>query len=134
MIMNNEPVIKEFRENGGKVGGYFASMKLLLLTHKGAKSGKEYVSPLAYTMDGDNYVIAASKGGADTNPDWYSNLKANPRVTVEVGTDKFEAEAEEVSPEERDRLYAAHAAVYPTFLDYEKKTTRKIPVFLLKKV
>jgi deazaflavin-dependent oxidoreductase (nitroreductase family) len=130
----NDQVITEFRENGGKVGGYFAGMELLLLTNKGAKSGAERINPLAYTMDGDNYIIIASKGGADTHPDWYYNLIANPDVTVEVGTDKFEAKASEAKGDERDRLYASQADKYPQFLDYAKGTSRTIPVFVLTRV
>jgi deazaflavin-dependent oxidoreductase (nitroreductase family) len=132
--MHNENIIKEFRDNAGKVGGHFANMNLLLITIKGAKSGKPYTYPLAYTKDGDNFVIAASKGGADHHPDWYHNLVANPHATVEVGTDKFEVEATEAKGEERDRLYAQHATAYPQFWDYEKKTSRKIPAFSLAKV
>jgi deazaflavin-dependent oxidoreductase (nitroreductase family) len=129
----NKNVIEEFRANGGKVGGYFANTQMLLLTMKGAKSGNMRTTPVAYTKDGDKYVIIASKGGADTHPDWYHNLKTHPNVTVEVGTEKFEAKAHEVHEPERSRLYAAHAAVMPGFAEYEKKTTRKIPVFVLER-
>lgn len=132
--MNNEPVIKEFRENEGKVGGYFAGMELLLLHTTGAKSGKEYVNPLAYTHDGDNFVIIASKGGAPSNPDWYYNLVANPETTVEVGADTINVKAREAQGEERDELYAAQAEKYPGFKDYQEKTDRVIPVFVLEKV
>jgi deazaflavin-dependent oxidoreductase (nitroreductase family) len=130
----NKNVIEEFRANGGKVGGYFANTQMLLLTMKGAKSGNMRTTPLAYTKDGDKYVIAASKGGADTHPEWYHNLKAHPNVTVEVGTEKFEAKAHEAQEPERSRLYAAHADVMPGFAEYEKKTKRKIPVFVLERV
>jgi deazaflavin-dependent oxidoreductase (nitroreductase family) len=132
--MHNENIIKEFRTHGGKVGGPFAGMELLLITIKGAKTGTLRTNPLAYSRDGDSYVIIASKGGADTNPDWYHNLVANPHATVEVGAETFEVVASEVKDAERDRLYAAHATLYPGFWDYEKKTTRKIPVFVLKRV
>jgi deazaflavin-dependent oxidoreductase (nitroreductase family) len=132
--MFNDKIIEEFRANGGEVGGPFAGMKLLLITMKGAKSGKDRTYPLAYTRDGDNYVIIASKGGADTHPDWYYNLKANPKATVEVGKDKFAVEAHETQDPQREELYAKQAEQYPTFWDYTKKTNRKIPVFLLEKV
>lgn len=132
--MHNENIIKEFRENKGIVGGHFASMKLLLVTIKGAKSGRPYTYPLAYSVDGDNFIIAASKGGSDTHPDWYHNLVANPEATIEVGADTYNVEATEPEGPERDRLYAQHATAYPQFWDYEKKTSRKIPVFSLAKV
>ncbi|MGO9973633.1 MAG: nitroreductase/quinone reductase family protein, partial [Solirubrobacteraceae bacterium] len=83
----NAKIIEEFRANGGRVGGMFESMPLLLLHHTGAKSGKQRVNPLAYQRDGDRYVIFASKAGAPTNPDWYHNLKAHPEVAIEVGTE-----------------------------------------------
>jgi deazaflavin-dependent oxidoreductase (nitroreductase family) len=130
----NTQVIEEFRKNKGVVEGQFSGMSLLLLTSTGAKSGKEYVSPLVYTMDGDNYIIAASKGGAPTNPDWYHNLVKNPTATIEVGDQKFTVNATAADEEERKRLYSQHASQYPNFLDYEKSTTRKIPVFVLTKV
>ncbi len=131
--MHNENIIKEFRANQGRVGGPFATMNLLLITIKGAKSGKAYTYPLAYTMHGDDYVIIASKGGSDTHPDWYHNLKANPRATVEVGDEKFEIEARETKDPQRENLYTEHANQYPGFWDYKKKTSRKIPVFALTK-
>jgi deazaflavin-dependent oxidoreductase (nitroreductase family) len=128
----NDQVIKEFRETGGKPGGYFAAMNLLLLTTTGAKSGQERVSPVAYTQDGGDYIVIASYGGNDKHPAWFHNLQANPHVTVEVGTDKFDASAKVVeSADERRRLYDAQAALYPTFKDYETKTDRVIPVVRL---
>jgi deazaflavin-dependent oxidoreductase (nitroreductase family) len=130
----NTPIVDEFRSNKGKVGNMFSGMDLLLLHTTGAKSGKSYVNPLAYTMDGDNFVIAASKGGADTNPDWYSNLTASPETTIEVGEEKIKVRATEAIGAERDRLYGQHADKYPGFKDYETKTTRVIPVFLLARV
>ncbi len=127
----NQKTIEEFRANKGKVGGPFEGRTLLLLHHKGAKSGQERVNPVAYVRDGDHLVIVASKGGAPTNPDWYYNLVANPLVTVEVGTDKFQARARVAPEPERSRLYDKMVAVNPGFDEYRKKTTRKIPVFIL---
>jgi deazaflavin-dependent oxidoreductase (nitroreductase family) len=129
----NAPIIDEFRKNEGKVSGMFAGMELLLLTSSGAKSGNKFTTPLAYTKDGDSYIIIASKGGAPTNPDWFHNLKAHPEVTVEVGAEKFTARAKEATGAERDRLYAQHAQAYAVFNDYEAKTTRKIPVFVVER-
>jgi deazaflavin-dependent oxidoreductase (nitroreductase family) len=131
----NKAIIEEFRANGGKVGGPFEGGTLLLLTTTGAKSGKQRVSPLAYTADGDRFIIIASKAGAPTNPDWYHNLLAHPTATVEVGTEQFEVKATPVVEEpERSRLYAKMVERMPGFADYERKTTRKIPVVLLEKV
>ncbi len=89
----NQQVIAEFRANAGKVGGMFEGAPMMLLTTTGAKSGQSRVAPLVYTTDNDRYVIIASKGGAPTNPDWFHNLRANPEVTVEVGTETFNARA-----------------------------------------
>ena len=93
----NDKTIDEFRSNAGKVGGYFEGAPMILIHHIGARSGTERVNPLVYLPDGDAMVIAATKGGAPTNPDWYHNLKAHPRITVEVGTATFRVEATEVT-------------------------------------
>jgi deazaflavin-dependent oxidoreductase (nitroreductase family) len=131
--MNNK-VVAEFRANNGKVGGFFEDKDVLLLTTIGAKSGEERLSPLVYTRDGDRYVIAASMGGAPKNPAWYHNLVANPKVTVEVGTEKFEATATVIADRaERDRLYAGMVAHAEGFADYEKKTDRVIPIVVLER-
>ncbi len=127
----NQKIIDEFRSNNGKVGGRFENSTLLILHTIGAKSGKERVNPVAYVKDGDQLVIIASKGGAPDNPDWYYNLRANPRVTVEVGTDKFQAQAEQVSEPERSRLYQKMVDMMPGFAEYEQKTDRVIPVIKL---
>lgn len=130
----NQNVIDEFRANGGKVGGQMAGIPLLLMTMKGAKTGRALTVPLAYTADGDRCVIIASKAGAPHNPDWYHNLIANPVVTVELGADRFQARVTEASGAERDRLYNRQAAQLPIFADYQKKTTRRIPVFTLERI
>lgn len=127
----NQKIIDEFRSNNGKVGGRFENSTLLILHTIGAKSGKERVNPVAYVKDGDQLVIIASKGGAPDNPDWYYNLRANPKVTVEVGTDKFQAQAEQVSEPERSRLYQKMVDMMPGFAEYEQKTDRVIPVIKL---
>lgn len=130
----NSKVIEEFRANGGKVGGPFEGGPMILLTTTGARSGATRVSPLVYTKDGDDLVIIASKGGAPESPAWYHNLVANPRATAEVGTEKFEVTARVAQGEERDRLYAAQAALMPNFAEYQEKTTRRIPVVVLHRV
>ena len=130
----NQAIIDEFRANAGKVGGPFAGRTLLLLHTVGAKSGQPRVNPVAYVRDGDRLVVIASKGGAPTNPDWYYNLIANPLVTVEVGTEQFQVRAAIAAEPERTRLYGQMVAVMPGFADYERKTTRVIPVFILTRV
>lgn len=130
----NQAIIDEFRTNSGNVGGYFAGKTLLLLHTIGAKSGEERVNPVAYVKDGEKFVIIASKGGAPTNPNWYYNILAHPLVTIEVGTEQFQARAEEAKEPERSRLYQKMVAMMPGFAEYEKKTTRVIPVFTLTRV
>jgi deazaflavin-dependent oxidoreductase (nitroreductase family) len=130
----NQKVIDEFRANAGKVGGMFEGMPMVLLTVKGAKSGKTYTTPLVYSKDGARYVIIASMAGAPNNPDWYHNIKTNPSVTLEIGAERFAAKATVTSGEERERLYNAQAAIMPIFNDYRKKTTRQIPVIALERV
>lgn len=124
----NRQVIEEFRSNEGKVGGMFEGAPLLLLTTTGAKSGQQRISPLVYLSDGGRMFIFASKGGAPTNPDWYHNLVVHPQVTVEVGTEQFEATAVIVEGEARDRIYVKQEQRMSNFADYASKTTRKIPV------
>lgn len=127
----NKAIIEEFRANDGRVGGHFEGKPLLLLHTTGAKSGEERVNPVAYTKDGDKLVVIASKGGAPSHPDWYHNIVAHPHVTVEVGTEKIEATASVVQEPERRRLYDKMIQVMPGFAEYEKKTTRSIPVIVL---
>ncbi len=131
----NTQIINEFRANEGRVGGRFEGRTMLLLHHKGAKSGQERVNPLVYLKEdgSDVMYVFASKGGAPTNPDWYYNVKANPDVTVEVGTEKYDATAEVITGPERDRIWKANVAVNPGFGEYEEKTTRTIPVIALRR-
>jgi deazaflavin-dependent oxidoreductase (nitroreductase family) len=127
----NGSVIKEFRANGGKVGGQFEGAPLLILQTTGAKTGQARSNPMMYQLDGDRYLVFASKGGAPTNPDWYHNLVANPKARIEVGDEILDVDAEVLTGEERDRFYAIQVERYPGFGDYEKKTTRVIPVVAL---
>ncbi|NEE03538.1 nitroreductase family deazaflavin-dependent oxidoreductase [Phytoactinopolyspora halotolerans] len=130
----NEQIIEEFRANDGKVGGQFEGAPMLLLTVTGAKTGRRLTSPLVYTRDGDRFVIIASNGGADKNPNWYTNLLADPAVTVEVGAETFEAKATaHAEGPERDRLFASQADQIPGFWEYTKKTDRVIPVVTLER-
>jgi deazaflavin-dependent oxidoreductase (nitroreductase family) len=130
----NAKIIDEFRANGGKVGGAFEGSPLLLLQTTGAKSGRTRVKPLVYRRDGDRLVVFGTKGGSPTHPEWFYNVRANPRVTVEVGRDRFEADARVALPEERDRLWGLQTQDVPVFADYQKKTDRTIPVVILERV
>jgi deazaflavin-dependent oxidoreductase (nitroreductase family) len=127
----NQKIIDEFRANAGRVGGNFEGKTLLLLHTQGAKSGQERINPLACVTDGDRCVVIASKGGAPTHPDWYYNVIANPQVTVEVGTETFQAEATVAEEPERTRLYDKMVEVMPGFEGYRRNTTREIPVIVL---
>lgn len=130
----NRKVIEEFRSSGGKVSGQFAGAPMIIVTHTGAKSGRTHTTPLVYSKDGDRYVIIASKAGAPTNPSWYHNLIAHPEVIVEVGNETFAAKAVEAKGAERDRLFDAQASLMPQFSDYQRNTSRKIPVIALERV
>ncbi len=130
----NRKIIEEFRANGGRVGGQFARAPLLLLTTTGAKTGQSRTTPLAYSKDGDRIVVIASMAGAPNNPDWYHNLKAHPTATVELGSERFSVKAGITADAERDRLFNRQAEQMPVFADYQKKTSRRIPVFVLERV
>lgn len=127
----NRAIMDEFHANAGKVGGQFAGLPMLLLTTTGARSGRRYTTPLVYLPDGDRLIIFASKAGAPTNPDWYHNLVAHPRATVEVGTETFDVDATVIEGKERDELYARQCARVPRFADYQARTRRTIPVIAL---
>lgn len=128
----NRLLAEEFRANGGRVDeDAFRDNTLLLLTTTGRKSGRSYMWPMAYLANGNRYIVFASHQGADEDPDWCKNLVAAGKATIEVGTEKFEVEAEVLDGEERDELYRRQAAAHPVFGDYEKRTTRVIPVIAL---
>ena len=129
----NQAVIEEFRSNGGRVGGMFQGRPLLLLHHVGARTGIRRVTPLMYQDVPEGYAIFASKGGADTNPDWYHNLVADPRAEVEVGTETVPVQARVTHGEDRDRIWTRQKSEYPQFEDYESKTLRAIPVVVLER-
>ena len=130
----NKQVIEEFRANDGKVGGFFANNTLLLLHTTGAKSGQEHINPLVTFEDGERLVIIASKAGAPSNPDWYYNVVANPVVSVEYGTEKFQARAAVASEPERTELYEQMESKFAAFTEYKEKVTRIIPVVTLSRL
>jgi len=129
----NLKLIEEFRAHGGETSGPFKGRPVVLITTTGAKSGQRHTTPLVYGKDGDKLFIVASMGGAPKHPAWYFNVVANPEVTVEIGTETFEARARVAEAAERDDLYAKQAAAMPAFAEYEQKTTRKIPVVVLER-
>jgi deazaflavin-dependent oxidoreductase (nitroreductase family) len=128
----NEKVIAEFRANEGRVGGPFEGAPMTLVTTTGAKTGRRTTSPMMYLPEGGSTYVFASKGGAPTNPAWYHNMVANPEVTVEIGTETHQATAVPVTGAERDRIYAKQSELYTGFAEYQKKTTRVIPVVELR--
>jgi deazaflavin-dependent oxidoreductase (nitroreductase family) len=128
----NQKIIEEFRANEGRVGGMFEGSPMIIVHHVGAKTGVERETPLVYFAEDDGrLIIIASKGGAPENPAWYYNLKANPTIEVEVGTEKFAVAVDEVTGDERDRIWKRVVAERPGFGEYQEKTSRLIPVLRL---
>ena len=124
----NQKIIEEFRANDGVVGGMFEGTTIVLLHTTGAKSGRERTNPLVGVSENGRLFVFASAAGADSNPDWYHNLVANPDVTVEFGAERFSATAKVLDRPERDEIYAKQAAKSATFAGYQAKTTRLIPI------
>jgi deazaflavin-dependent oxidoreductase (nitroreductase family) len=127
----NKTITDEFRANDGKVGGQFKGADLLLLTTTGAKSGEPRISPLAYFRVDGRLLIIGSFAGADVNPAWVHNLRANPSAHVEIGNDASDVTARELPSDERDKLFGKITAAAPGFAEYQAKTSRVIPVFEL---
>lgn len=129
----NRAIIEEFRANGGVVGGAFEGAPVLLLTTKGAKTGKRRTNPLVYGQDGNQLFIIASKAGAPKHPHWYHNIVANPIVTIEVGEETYQAKAYVAQEPERTRLFTQQARAMPQFKTYQANTERVIPVIRLER-
>ena len=128
----NRQIIDEFRANDGKVGGQFEGAPMILVHHRGAKTGTERVTPLVYQADGDSYVVFGSKGGAPTHPHWYLNLVAHPETEVEVGAETVPVTARVAEGDERERLWERQKELMPGFADYEATAgDRQIPVVVL---
>lgn len=131
----NTSIINEFRANEGRVGGMFEGAPLLLLHHTGARTGTERVTPLMYQAVDGGYAIFASKAGADTNPDWFHNITANPETQVEIGTGTVSVVARRAGGDEHDRIWEQQKSSWPQFAEYEQKTSRDvIPVIVLEPV
>jgi deazaflavin-dependent oxidoreductase (nitroreductase family) len=127
----NTKIIREFRENAGRVGGPFEGAPLLILHTTGAKSGAVRESPVMYKDLGGSYAVFASKGGAPTNPAWYHNLLAHPEVQAEIGTQTVPLRARVAEPAERERIWVPWKTENPGFAEYERNTSRQIPVVIL---
>jgi deazaflavin-dependent oxidoreductase (nitroreductase family) len=128
----NTKIIDEFRANGGRVGGPWAGTPMILIHHIGARSGIERVTPLGcFPQADDRWAIAASNGGSPTHPDWYYNLKASPKIKAEVGPQTFTVIAEELGATARARLWPTLVAKAPSVGEFQARTTRQIPVFML---
>lgn len=128
---HNRQLIEEFRANRHKAGGPFEGRPLLLLTTIGARSGERRTTPMMYIPDGERLLVVASNAGAPRHPDWYRNLAAHPHVTVEIGTETFDALARVTEGEERQRLWTRIVELYPFFAEHQAKVTRQIPVIVL---
>ena len=123
-----------YRATGGKLFGRMGKSPILLLNTVGRRTGRKRTSPLLYVVDGEDFVVIASKGGAATHPAWYLNLRANPEATVEIGDREVQVEAEVADPEEKARLWHKMVEMYPTYDDYQRKTEREIPLLILRPV
>jgi deazaflavin-dependent oxidoreductase (nitroreductase family) len=120
-----------YRTSGGKIWNTIMGSPILLLTTIGRKTGLARTTPVVYVRSGDEYLIAASAGGADTNPTWYNNLASKPEAKIEIGDKKLNVKVIIAAGEERDRLYELFKAQGKNFIEYEQKTTRKIPAIRL---
>jgi deazaflavin-dependent oxidoreductase (nitroreductase family) len=128
----NRQIVEEFRANDGRVGGSWEGWPLILVHHIGAKSGTERVTPLGcFPQDDGRYVLVASNGGSPTNPDWFHNLKAHPRIEVEVGTETFPVLAEEITGPARAELWPQLVARAPQIDEHQANVRRQIPVIML---
>ena len=126
--------VEEFRASGGRVGGALAGTPLVLIHHIGARSGTAHVTPLAYSAQGDGLIaIVASNGGSPRHPAWYHNLKANPAITVELGSRTFTATAEEQAGPARAELWSRLVEEFPDLAEFAAGTDRSIPLFLLRR-
>jgi deazaflavin-dependent oxidoreductase (nitroreductase family) len=130
----NTKVVEEFRANDGRVGGRFEGAPLLLLHTLGRTSGIERVNPMMYQRVDDGWAVFASKGGADTDPDWFRNLVATPEATIEVGTRTRRVRARVAEGRERTDIWSTQKERFPAFAEYEDKTSREIPVVVLEPI
>ncbi|MCO5969966.1 nitroreductase family deazaflavin-dependent oxidoreductase [Actinoallomurus soli] len=133
-MLFGEEHVRRYVETDGAEGHDWQGTITLLLTTTGRKSGQKRTTPLIYQKNGDDYLVVASKGGADEPPLWYLNLQADPEVTVQVRGDRFTARARTATPEEKPELWRKMAATWPAYDEYQQKTSREIPVVVLERV
>jgi deazaflavin-dependent oxidoreductase (nitroreductase family) len=127
----NQIHVALYRMSKGKLANEIANMPILLITTYGRKSGKLRSNPIVYIRDGQDYLVTASAGGMDWNPDWYFNLKKQPEARIQVGENVLDVAAVIINGDERTRLYDRFKAASPNFVKYEKGTSREIPVIRL---
>jgi deazaflavin-dependent oxidoreductase (nitroreductase family) len=132
MLFGQEHV-KRYLQTGGEEGHDWQGVTVLILTTTGRRSGEPRSTPLIYQRHGDDHVVVASKGGAEENPDWYLNLQAQPEVTVQVRDDRFQARARKAKADEKPQLWSLMAAAWPAYDEYQRKTSREIPVVVLER-
>ncbi|MDF5752211.1 nitroreductase family deazaflavin-dependent oxidoreductase [Spongiactinospora sp. TRM90649] len=125
--------VERYQQTDGAEGHDWNGTTTLLLTTTGRKSGQKHTTPLIYQRHGDDYLVVASKGGADAPPLWYLNLEADPEVEVQVLADRFPARARTATPEEKPEMWRTMAATWPDYDDYQRKTSREIPVVVLER-
>ena len=131
----DDRILADFHEHDGKITqGRLAGANLLLMTSTGAKSGVPRVAPLGYSRDGERYVVVGSNSGLPHQPAWLANIRANPIVRVEVGTETFEARATITAGAERERLWAAHVAALPHFAQYDAMTERELQIVAIERL
>jgi deazaflavin-dependent oxidoreductase (nitroreductase family) len=133
LSMVGEAHIRRYRETDGEVGYLWNGAPCLILTTTGRKTGHPRDSALIFGRDADRYIVVASKGGAPEHPHWYRNLTANPKVQVQVKGERFTATARRAEGEERERLWKVMTAVWPSYDEYARRTTRTIPVVVLER-
>ena len=130
----NRGIIESFRANNGNAGPPFDGAPLLILHSTGAKSGKTRLAPIVYQQVGGSWAVFASKAGAPDNPDWYHNLVANPKASIELGTETVDVTARVLEGDEREAVWSKQKQLMPGFAEYEANTTRQIPVVVLERV
>lgn len=126
--------VRRYQASNGEDGHIWNGVPTLLLTTTGRKSGQQFTAPLIYGRDGDRYLIVGSRGGADTHPQWYLNILANPDIEVQVAADKFKAKARAATSEEKPALWQTMVGVWATYEEYRQRTSREIPVVIIERV
>ncbi|MEX1218672.1 MAG: nitroreductase/quinone reductase family protein [Acidimicrobiales bacterium] len=129
----NQQIMDEFRSHGGRVGGQFEGVPMVIVHHAGAKTGTIRHTPLTYLPIGEDLAIFGTKGGSPTNPAWYHNLIANPETVVELGSETISVRVREAKGAERDELFDRQKKAMPPFVDYEAATSRVIPVLVIER-